>query len=97
MRRHEIARGGSFYKQRADDGAVQLNDTRQSVKAMKKMDIQPVVESTFESILLLHLAGNVSSNPPMNEIANITSKMKKAMLNPALVASSFNAEAPKMR
>ena len=47
------------------------------------------------SILLLHLAGRVSSNPPMNEMAKITSSTKKAMLKPALVASSLSAEAPK--
>ena len=32
----------------------------------------------------------------MKEMANITRRMKKAMLNPAEVASSFSAEAPNM-
>ena len=55
-----------------------------------------MVLSTFESILLVHFEGRVSSKPPMKEMAKITRRMKKAMLNPALVASSLSAEAPKM-
>ena len=54
-----------------------------------------MVESAFESILLLHFAGSVISKPPINEKAKITKRMKKAMLNPALVANSLSAEAPK--
>ena len=77
-------------------GPVQEKDTRASVNAMKKMLRYPVVESTFESILLLHDAGRVISNPPMKEIAKSTRRRKKAMLKPAEVASSLRADAPKI-
>ncbi len=77
-------------------GPVHEKDTSTSVKAMKKRESRPVVESTFSSILLVHLEGSVSSNPPRKEMANTTSRRKKMMLKTADVARSLSAEAPKM-
>ena len=75
-------------------GPVHEKETRARVNAMKKIERYPVVLSTLESILFDQEAGSVSSNPPMNDTANTTRRMKNAMLKPALVASSLSAEAP---
>ena len=77
-------------------GPVQENETSTRVNAMKKILRRPVVLSTVESILLLHDEGSVISNAPKNEIANITRRRKKIMLQMALVAMAFSALAPNM-
>ena len=76
-------------------GPVQEKETRDRVKAMKKMLSRPEAESAFWSILLVHDAGRTSSNAPKKEMAKKTSRRKKAILKYAFVARSFNALAPK--
>ena len=77
-------------------GPVQENETKASVKAMKKMLSKPVVFSAAESILLLHDSGRVISKAPKNEMANTTSNKKKMMLHTALVARALSELAPKI-
>src|SRR5690606_5830698 len=61
-------------------GPVQENDTSASVNAMKNIPIRPP-RSAFLSTLLMSELGNVISNAPKNETANITSNKKKPILN----------------
>ena len=76
-------------------GPVQENDTRTSVKAMRKMESRPVVFSDFWSILFDQLEGSVSSKAPKNEAAKTMSSRAKKMLNSAFVDSALSADAPK--
>ena len=75
-------------------GPVQLKETRQRVKAMKKMLIKPVVASALASSLVVQEAGSTSSKAPKKEQAKSTSNRKKMMLNTALVARLLRADAP---
>ena len=77
-------------------GPVQENDTNTKVKAMKNMEMKPVVDSAFESMALLHFEGSSMLNAPKNDTANTTSSKKKNTLNIALVASSLRVLAPKI-
>ena len=77
-------------------GPVHEKDTSTKVNDMKKMLITPVVESALLSNLLVHEAGNTSSNAPKKETANKTKRAKKMMLKTAFVERSFSALAPKM-
>ena len=71
-------------------GAVQEKDTSTNVKAIRKIESNPVVEEALLSILLPHDSGSRSSNHPKKESANTTSSRKKKMLKTALVASSLS-------
>ena len=71
-------------------GAVQENDTKESVNAIRKMESRPVVAAALLSIAFPHDAGKRSSNQPKKLNANTTSMRKKKMLNGAFVASSFS-------
>ena len=77
-------------------GPVHEKLTNESVKAIRKMLISPVVRSALLSTALLHLAGSVISKAPKKEAANTTSSRQKKMLNTALVERAFSALAPKM-
>ena len=77
-------------------GPVHEKLTSVSVKAMRKMLSSPVVLLAFESTLLVHEEGSVSSNHPKKLRAKTTSSRKKKMLNTALVLSSLSLLAPKM-
>ncbi len=66
-------------------GPVQENETSESVKAMKKIPINPPLLETL-SALFTSQPGNVISNAPKNEMANTTKMTKKARLKKALVA-----------
>ena len=71
-------------------GPVHEKDTRESVKAMKKIPINPP-RSLAESALLIQLLGKVISKAPKKETAKIRKMMKNAMLKKALLARSFNS------
>ena len=75
-------------------GPVHEKLTSDSVNAMRKMLMKPLVSSDFWSILLLHDDGSVISNAPKNDAANTTSKRQNKMLNIALVDSALRALAP---
>ena len=77
-------------------GPVHEKLTSESVKAIRKMLMRPVVCSALLSTALLHLDGNVISNAPKKEAANTTKRRQKKMLNTALVESAFSALGPKM-
>ena len=76
-------------------GPVQENETNESVKAIKKIPINPPL-SLFESILFTNREGRTISNAPRNEIAKITNNKKNARLNHILVDKAFSASDPKM-
>ena len=75
-------------------GPVHEKLTSDSVNAMRKMLMKPLVSSDFWSILLLHDDGSVISNAPKNDAANTTSSRQNRMLNIALVDSALSALAP---
>ena len=75
-------------------GPVHEKLTSDSVNAMRKMLMKPLVSSDFWSILLLHYDGSVISNAPKNDAANTTSSRQNRMLNIALVDSALSALAP---
>ena len=77
-------------------GPVQEKLTSANVNAIRKIESRPLVELAFESTLLVHLLGKVSSNHPKKLSANTTSNAQKKRLNTALVLKAFNALAPKM-
>ena len=76
-------------------GAVHENDTSTSVKAMRKMEIRPLVAEAFESTALAHPSGNLISNHPKNDRAKTTSSRNRKMLNTALVDMAFSVSLPK--
>ena len=76
-------------------GPVHEKLTSASVNAMRKMESRPLVVLAFESTLLDHEAGNVSSNQPKKLSANTTSNRQKKRLNTALVLRALSALAPK--
>ncbi len=77
-------------------GPVQEKLTKESVKAIKKMEINPVVLEALLSTALPHFSGRRISNHPKKLTAKITNNKQKRMLNTALVAKAFKALAPKM-
>ena len=77
-------------------GPVQEKDTNTRVKAMKRILINPAVESALASILVDHDEGKVISKAPKNDIANTTRSPKKIRLKMALVDKLFIALAPKI-
>ena len=77
-------------------GPVHENDTNESVKAIKKILINPLVLPDLLSIAVVHDDGRVSSKAPKNEAANATNNKKNRILNTELVANEFNALAPKI-
>ena len=77
-------------------GAVQENETRTNVNAIRKMEIMPVVFEAFESTEFDQLSGSLISNHPKKENANTTNSRKRKMLNTALVESSLSLLGPKM-
>ena len=77
-------------------GPVQEKLTSANVNAIKKMERSPLVELAFESTLLVHLLGRVSSNHPKKLSANTTSSAQKKRLNTALVLRALSALAPKI-
>ena len=72
-------------------GPVQEKDTNESVKAIRKILSNPVVDSALLSTAFPHFEGSLISNAPKNEAAKI-----KRMLKIALVDKAFNALAPKI-
>ena len=78
-------------------GPVQENETRVRVKAMKKMERSPVVDSDFWSILVAHDEGRVISKEPKNEAAKMISSRANNTLNTAFVERALSAEAPNNR
>ena len=77
-------------------GPVQEKDTNESVKAIRKILSNPVVDSALLSTAFPHFEGSLISNAPKNEAAKITNIRKKRMLKIALVDKAFNALAPKI-
>ena len=76
-------------------GPVHEKETKASVKAIKNRPIIPPLFD-FLSIWLTKLDGSVISKAPKNEMAKTIRITKNRRLNVALLAASFNAEAPKM-
>ena len=76
-------------------GAVQENDTSTRVKAMRKMEIRPLVSEAFVSTLLAHESGSLISNQPKNDRAKTTSNRKRKMLKTAFVDIAFSVSLPK--
>ena len=74
-------------------GPVQEKETNDSVNAIKKIPISPPL-SLAESALLIIQLGNVISNAPKKEIANITKMIKKDRLKNALLERSLSASEP---
>ena len=76
-------------------GAVHEKLTRTRVKAMRKIDSNPVVLLALVSTLLAQLSGNFISNQPKKLSANTTSSAKRNMLNTACVDSALSVLGPK--
>ena len=77
-------------------GAVQENDTKTRVNAMRKIEIKPVALEALVSTEFAQLSGNLISNHPKNDNANTTNSKNKKMLNTALVESSLSLLGPKI-
>ena len=77
-------------------GPVQEKETNESVKAIRKILSNPVVDSALLSTAFPHFDGSLISNAPKNEAAKITNIRKKRILKTALVDNAFNALAPKI-
>ena len=76
-------------------GAVHENDTNTKVKAIRKIEMRPVVLDAFVSTALAQRSGSLISNHPKNEKANTNNSKKSTMLNIALVESSLSLLGPK--
>src|SRR5690606_38332305 len=76
-------------------GPVQDKDTSASVKAIKKIPINPPRSEYLSTIMRKDLS-RVISNAPKNEMAKNTSNKKKPTLNQTLVNIAFSASAPKI-
>ena len=76
-------------------GAVHENDTSTSVKAMRKMEIRPLVADAFVSTALAQLSGSLISNQPKNDRAKTTNSTNRKMLNTAFVDIAFSVSLPK--
>ena len=76
-------------------GAVQEKLTNTRVKAMRKIESNPVVVEALLSTLLPQEEGSVSSNHPKKLTANTTSNRKKNTLKTAFVASELSVSGPK--
>ena len=74
-------------------GPVHEKDTRDRVKAIKKIPISPPL-SLAESALLIIQLGSVISNAPKKEIAKMTKMIKKERLKNALLDRSLSASDP---
>ena len=77
-------------------GAVQEKLTNTRVKAIRKIEIRPVVLEALLSTAFPQLSGNLISNQPKNEKAKTASRRKRMMLNTALVLSAFRVLGPAM-
>ena len=77
-------------------GAVQEKLTNTRVKAIRKIEIIPVVLEALLSTAFPQLSGNLISNQPKNEKAKTASRRKRMMLNTALVLSAFRVLGPAM-
>ena len=77
-------------------GPVHEKETKASVKAIKNRPTTPLLFD-FLSIWLTRLDGSVISKAPKNDMAKTIRITKNNRLKVALLAASFNAEAPKIR
>ena len=77
-------------------GAVHEKLTSTSVKAMRKMEMRPVVLEALLSTLFAQLSGSLISNQPKKLTAKTTSKRNRKMLNTALVDNALSVDGPKM-
>ena len=77
-------------------GAVQEKLTSTSVKAIRKIEMRPVVLEALLSTLLAQLSGSLISNQPKKLTAKTTSSRKRKMLNTALVDSALSVDGPKI-
>ena len=75
-------------------GAVHENDTSTSVKAMRNIEISPLVLAAFVSTAFAHLSGSFNSNHPKNDNANTTSSSAKNTLNTAFVDKALSVSEP---
>ena len=76
-------------------GPVQEKETNASVNAMKKIPIFPPLLASV-SDLFAHEEGNVISNKPKNDKANMTNTTKNNRLNQTFVLIAFKASEPKI-
>ena len=74
-------------------GPVHENETNANVNAIKKIPINPPLDSAA-TLLFVHEDGNCNSNAPKKEAPNIINNRKKPILKYTLVAILFNASAP---
>src|SRR5688572_20354488 len=77
-------------------GPVQENETRTSVKAIKKTPSQPPL-SAWASALVSHELGKVISNIPKNDMAKIRKIRKNITFGNQCVLRKFAASPPKSR
>ena len=77
-------------------GPVQEKDTKDRVKAIRKILNRPVVDSALLSTAFPHFDGSLISKAPKNEAAKTTNIKKKRILKIALVDKAFSALAPKI-
>ena len=77
-------------------GAVHEKLTNTRVKAIRKIEIIPVVLEALLSTAFPQLSGNLISNQPKNEKAKTASRRKRMMLKTALVLSAFRVLGPAM-
>ena len=76
-------------------GAVHENETSTSVKAMRKIESNPLVFDAFVSTAFAQLSGSLISNHPKNDSANTTNSTNKKILKTALVESALSVSEPK--
>ena len=76
-------------------GPVHENETRASVKAMKKIPTSPPLSAPL-SAAFTHLLGNTISNAPRKDAAKTTSMRKKKILKITLVLSALSESLPKI-
>ena len=74
-------------------GPVQLKETSDKVKAIKKMPSNPPLLA-FLSTAFKSLLGSIISKAPKNEMAKTTKMKKKSRFQKALVAMAFRASEP---
>ena len=75
-------------------GPVQEKLTNERVKAMRKIDINPLVLLALLSTEFAHFSGSFISNQPKKDSAKTTKRAQNTILNTAFVARSFNLLAP---
>lgn len=77
-------------------GAVQEKLTSTSVKAIRKIEMRPVVLEALLSTLLAQLSGSLISDQPKKLTAKITSRRKRKMLKIAFVERALSVDGPKI-